>query len=37
VLREGRSTLTVAAGGVHKTLTVNAVQRDGVWRVDISQ
>jgi hypothetical protein len=37
VLREGRSTLTVADDGVSKTLTVNAVQRSGVWRVDISQ
>ena len=37
VLREGRSTLTVAEDGVSKTLTVNAVQRSGVWRVDISQ
>jgi hypothetical protein len=37
VLREGRSTLTVAEGDVSKTLTVNAVHRDGVWRVDISQ
>jgi hypothetical protein len=37
VLREGRSTLTVAEGSVSRTVTVNAVQRDGVWQVDISQ
>lgn len=37
VLREGRSTLTVAGGGARRTLTLSAVQRDGVWRVDISQ
>lgn len=37
VLREGRSTLTVTEGDVSKTVTVNAVQRAGVWQVDISQ
>ena len=37
VLREGRSSLTVAEGGVSRTLTVNAVQQAGVWRVDITQ
>jgi hypothetical protein len=37
VLREGRSTLTVAEDGVSKTLMVNAVHRDGVWRVEIAQ
>jgi hypothetical protein len=37
VLREGRSTLTVAEGSVSRTVTVNAVQRAGVWQVDISQ
>jgi hypothetical protein len=37
VLREGRSTLTVAEGDAGRTVTVNAVQRDGVWQVDISQ
>jgi hypothetical protein len=37
VLREGRSTLTVAEGSARETLTVNAVQQAGVWRVDISK
>jgi hypothetical protein len=37
VLREGRSTLTVEEGGVHRTVTVTAVHRSGVWEVDISR
>jgi hypothetical protein len=35
--RPGTSTVTVKAGGASKTVTVEAEQRDGSWRVTVSQ